>query len=589
MSNSIGYIEIGGNNQLSVTDVVNVARNGYRVKLSTEAEEKISKFWKLFETVIIPSAMKKVNHQELRKTAIYGVTTGFGALKSAYLDSVEKAKKIQENLVLSHATAVGEPFDDETTRAIMLIRANTLASGHCGIRVETVKRLITFLNNGILPVIPSQGSVGASGDLAPLAHLALGLIGRGPVKIEGQDNVFKNLTELLDEHAFEKDVIDMLKCNTKEKTDYDYELSFKEGLALLNGTAVMTAIATLTLYDAKNLFGWANTIASLSIEAMLGSTRAFDSIVYRVYNHDGAKLSAKHILKMLSGSKLINTSDKVHDVYSVRCTPQVHGAVLDSLKFIERQLSRHLTCLTDDPIFFFKDEIKEDVPYDGMLERYHFEAGHFHGAPIGHIMDLLCVIMTDLSSISERRTNVLLDPDHNHGLPSCLIRNDQNLNSGFMIAQYTAASLVSENKCLSHPSSVDSIPTSSNAEDHVSMATTSARKARMVVNNVYSVLAVELLCSTEALAFRTGLQKQSVEGNSHDTRMTDDVVNTVKYPITDKPELLSKKTWEIFKLIRATEKEQHNKAMLLDGNDKTIYDELQKAVKLIKTEKIDIF
>jgi histidine ammonia-lyase len=434
----------------------------------------------------------------IKRTAIYGVTTGFGALKNAFLPTLEAAVQLQENIVLSHSAGTGKSFSDEVVRAVMFLRAHTLARGYSGVRVKLLEHLVAMLNCNVLPVIPKQGSVGCSGDLAPLAHLALGLIGRGKVRFAGKE--YENIKTLKADGSAPPGI---------RALDDEFGLSYKEGLALVNGITVTTALAALNFHRASRLLLWADVIGSMTAEATLGSPRAFDSIVFDlIYGHKGAAISAANVRKMTSGSTLMNASEDVHDPYSVRCIPQVHGAIRDTLQFVETAVENHLNTIDDDPVFFSKEEVEQggNQPVDGWLDRLHFEDGHFHGAPVGYAMDFLAITLTDLSSISERRIAMLVDKNHNRGggdeVPLFLTYNPDSTTSGAMIAQYAAASLVSENKVLAHPASVDSIPTSANHEDHVSMSTIAARKAGAILNNLETVLATELLCASLALAFR---------------------------------------------------------------------------------------
>ena len=465
--------------------------------------------------------LKEVEEAEItiRLKMIYGVTTGFGELKGVYCKNEEVAEELQHNIVLSHASGVGSNFDRETTRAIMLLRANTLASGRCGIRAEVVQQLVNMINADVLPVIPEQGSVGASGDLAPLSHLALGLIGEGPVIHSGDEH--PTLSVLLEIHP------ELLQVRPEERIETSVKLTFKEGLALVNGITVTTGIGVMAYHDAQKLVKWADAIGAMTLESILGASRAFDDIVFTNYYHDGAKASARFILdRMITESNLINRSADVHDPYSVRCIPQVHGAARDAMEYIEKTLRNQLNSVDDDPIFFTEEEINDNKPLDvrrppsgtsseDWRKRTQFEQGSFHGEPIAFAMDLLAIIVSELGSISERRIQMLLDKNHNRGLPACLIDNPEGTKSGYMIAQYTAAALVSENKGLCHPASVDSIPTSANTEDHVSMGTIAARKARKVIENVSNILAIELLCASEALSFRTGDQKITLPNTTH--------------------------------------------------------------------------
>jgi histidine ammonia-lyase len=516
-----------------------------------------------------PSREEESDASKLQKKQkmMYGVTTGFGGLKTKTITEATELKRLQRNLVLSHACGVGIPFDRETTRAIMLLRANTLASGYCGISPAVITQLKEFINLDIRPEIPEQGSVGASGDLAPLAHLALGLIGEGRVKYkEGKaEESFDNLGKL--KHKYPE-------LNIKSKLT----LKPKDGLALLNGLTVMTGIGVLAFLDSEILVKWSDIIGAATLESILGSSRAFDSIVFqpKVYGHHGARKSAQNVIAMITGSKLINRSEDVHDAYSVRCIPQVHGAVRDALAYVKTSLEGQLNSVDDDPIIFSDEAITNNLPLDcsqppqgttaeGWRSRRHFEQGNFHGEPIAFAMDMLAIAIAELGSISERRTQMLLDKNHNRGLPSCLVRNPNGVNSGYMIAQYTAAALVSENKVLCHPASVDSIPTSANTEDHVSMGTIAARKARKVIENVKNILAIELLCATEALSFRLGYQQTE---KSQKPFITDDC---------------GIKTKLLYEKIRRGDKA----IPLLDGKDVIVYPRITSARELLREAPLE--
>lgn len=423
----------------------------------------------------------------MREKSIYGVTTGFGAMKKTYLKSLKHAEALQKQLVISHAAGVGEKFSEEEVRALMLIRMNTLMSGKCGVRPEVVERLQKMLQLGIHPEIPSQGSVGASGDLAPLSHLALAFIGEGEARVRRKVYAGSALRK-------------KFKTLGLEPT---FSLQVKEGLALVNGTAVMTAIAALTCYDAEHLLQYADLSGAMALEATLGSTRPFDERVEETFSIRGQKETARLVRHLIRGSQLVNRKEAIHDVYSIRCIPQVHGTVREALRFARFLVEKELNAISDDPIFFTEEEIRQHPPIDGWLTRLHFEVGNFHGQLVSLAMDTLGIALTTLGAISERRIQLLLDKNFNEGLPPNLIHNPEGLYSGLMLAQYTAASLVSENKILAHPASVDSIPTSAGMEDYVSMGTISARKARKILENVEHILAIELLCASQALSFRT--------------------------------------------------------------------------------------
>jgi histidine ammonia-lyase len=516
---------------LTLDKVVKVARSNARVKVANEIIDKLTRTSRdLINYVEQTFAEIKKDKEEGREPTdlerkqkmMYGTTTGFGALKDNHVEDPDRAKQLQERIIRSHACGVGPNFDRETTRAIMLLRAKTLASGYCGVRPEIVRQIEGMLNQDIRPCIPEQGSVGASGDLAPLAHLALGLVGVGPVTYKDgeHEQSFNNLAQLKEQHP------------SLDGIQAEIPLSYKEGLALVNGLTVMTGIGVMAQADAENLLEWADLIGATTLESLLGSSRAFDRIVFddptgnrpnRIYRHEGARKSAAAVREMIKGSELINRSTDVHDAYSVRCIPQVHGAVRDALNYVRTTLEHQVNSVDDDPIIFSEEEIDALPPLDSVQppadkngeitkaddwkQRRHYEQGNFHGEPVAFAMDMLAIVVAELGNISERRIQMLLDKHHNRGLPSCLIDNPDGINSGYMIAQYTAAALVSENKVLTHPASVDSIPTSANAEDHVSMGTIAARKARKVIENVKNILAIELLCATEALSYRLRIQK----------------------------------------------------------------------------------
>lgn len=355
----------------------------------------------------------------------------------------------------------------------MLVRANTLASGHSGIRLEVEQLLLELLNKHVYPMIPSQGSLGASGDLAPLASLALVLIGRGTAKVHD---------EILQGQA----ILDAIGAKP-------VVLEAKEGLALINGTAVMTGVAALVFSDARTLLRTANLAAAMTMEALRARLEPFDERIHDLRRHAGQGAVARDILSYLAGSKLIGTCDEVQDAYSIRCMPQVHGAVSDTVDFVENVLLNELNAVTDNPLLF---------PADGDV----LSGGNFHGEPVALAMDYLGIVLSELASISERRTNRLLNPALNRGLPAFLTR-DAGLNSGLMIAQYTQAALVSENKVLAHPASVDSISVSADQEDHVSMGTIAARKARSIADNVATVVAIELLAAYQAVDILDGENK----------------------------------------------------------------------------------
>jgi histidine ammonia-lyase len=402
----------------------------------------------------------------------YGITTGFGAFKDKII-SPEDAAKLQRNIVLSHAVGVGRPFDTATVRAIMLIRANTLARGFSGIRAETLDLIIECLNKGIHPIIPEKGSLGASGDLAPLAHFACLLIGVGDAESGG---------EIMPAAGA------LSKAGLQPVT-----LAAKEGLALTNGTTVMTAVGLIETCRAKRLAELADLCGSMSLEALNGTTSAFDERIHNLRPHPRQIECARNLREILSGSEFVRPFDatNVQDAYTLRCMPQVHGACRDAVAYADWLIKLELNAVTDNPLIFVDE---------GSIEV--ISGGNFHGEPLALAFDYLAIALSDLANISERRIMRLTDEASNaHVLPAFLTENG-GLNSGFMIVQYTAAALCTENKVLSHPSSVDTIPSSANVEDHVSMGATAALKLRKVATNLESVLALEAFCAAQGIDLR---------------------------------------------------------------------------------------
>jgi histidine ammonia-lyase len=447
---------------LSLNDVVRAARGDATVSLAASARRRMNRSRQWVERAV-------KNHE-----IIYGITTGFGAFQNVSIPPA-KLRELQKNLIRSHCAGVGPPFPDDVVRAMILLRANALAKGYSGVRVATVEALLHLLNRGVQPVVPSQGSVGASGDLAPLSHIAAVLIGEGKATFQGR--VVSGSTAL--RRARMKPI----------------QLEAKEGIALNNGTQAMTAVGVLALADAEMLAEAADVIAALTLEAVEGRSEPFDAGIHRLRPHAGQAISAGIVRRMITGSTLVNASDrdtegKVQDSYSLRCIPQVHGASRDAIAFVRRVLETEINAATDNPLIF--PEMNRAL-----------SGGNFHGQPVALAMDFLGLAVAELGNISERRTAKLMDKHHNAGLPAFLANNG-GIQSGLMMAQYTAASLVSENKVLIHPASGDSIPTSANQEDHVSMGTIAARQAAEVVRNVRTVLAIELLCAVTALRLRVG-------------------------------------------------------------------------------------
>lgn len=450
---------------LTIEDVVSVARHRKLVKLTEGAIEKIKGSRKIIEDFVA------------RGEKVYGVTTGFGEFKNVII-SKEQTKKLQENLIRSHSAGVGNPLPEEIVRAAMLLRVNSLAKGHSGVRVEIVETLIEMLNRGVHPIIPEKGSVGASGDLAPLSHIGLVLMGEGEAFYNGERMSGKEAMKL----AGIRPIV----------------LSSKEGLALNNGTAVMTAISAIVLYDAENILKCADIAAAMSFEALYGVDKAFNEKIHKARPHPGQIECAENIRKLIKNSEILAEFHKHHkkiqDAYTLRCIPQVHGASRDAINYARKVIETEINSVTDNPLVFTESA---DV----------LSGGNFHGQPIAITMDFVGIALSEIANISERRIARLIDPNLNEGLPAFLISKEKGgLHSGYMLAQYTAAALVSENKILAHPASVDSIPTSANQEDHVSMGTIAARKAREILENVKTVIAIEMLCAAQGMDFRLPLR-----------------------------------------------------------------------------------
>ena len=448
---------------LTIDDVWAVAVARTPVTLSDRAREQIAKARALVE---------RAAHGTSEHT--YGVNTGFGRFVSRAIPE-ELTAELQVRLLRSHACGVDEPYPDDVVRAAMLLRANALAKGYSGAREETVELLIECLNRGVLPHVPSRGSVGASGDLAPLAHLALPLIGEGEAYVGG-----RRLAG-----------VDALAAVGLEPV----ELQAKEGLSLVNGTQFMAALGALALVRAARLAKVADVACSMSVDALQGSRTSFLPAIHAARPLRGQVDSAANVLQLLEGSAIIESHrwcDKVQDAYSLRCAPQVHGATRDLLAYAEATVATELNAATDNPLVLVDEEVL-------------VSNGNFHGQPLAFALDALAMAVSELANISERRIERLVNPSLSDGLPAFLT-GDGGLNSGFMIPQYVAASLVSENKSLCHPASVDSIPTSAGQEDHVSMGNASGLKAWQVLANAERVLAIELLAGAQAVEFLAPLE-----------------------------------------------------------------------------------
>jgi histidine ammonia-lyase len=446
---------------LAIDDAVSVARDGAKVEVHPKA-------WAGVE------ASRRVVESLVRKgTVAYGITTGFGEFAQVTIKPGQ-VRDLQRNLLMSHAVGVGPPLSDEVVRAMLLIRANTLVRGFSGVRRVLIERLVAFLNLGVTPVVPSRGSVGSSGDLAPLAHMSLPLIGLGMARMGGR--------EMGGAAALEAAKLEPLT------------LEAKEGLALINGTQMMSAIGCLAVADAAGLALDAQIAAAMSVEALLGSVRPFDAAVHELRPHAGQAIVASNLRALTEKSGIVKSHegcDRVQDAYSLRCTPQVLGPCRDVVQAAKAVFETEINSVTDNPLVFA----------DGTI----LSQGNFHGEVLAFHLDFLAIALAEMASLAERRTERLVNPDLSEGLKPFLVESG-GLNSGFMIAQYAAAALVSENKVLAHPASVDSIPTSANQEDHNSMGSISALKVAQVLENARHVVAIEALCAAQALDFKHPLK-----------------------------------------------------------------------------------
>lgn len=443
---------------LAIDEIGRILREGEKIELGAEAKEAIIKCREYLD-----SKMEDIGRP------VYGVTTGFGSLCNITI-AQDDLSKLQHNLVKSHACGIGAKLRPEIVRLMLLLKVQSLSYGHSGAQLETIQRLVDMYNNDILPVVYEQGSLGASGDLAPLAHLCLPIIGMGRVLYKGEE---REAAELWEELGWEP-----------------VTLKSKEGLALLNGTQFMSAHAVWSLLQAERLSRWADRIAAMSIDAYDGRIEAFYPQTHRVRPHKGQVSTAENILNLLEGSEIIRGAKKhVQDPYSFRCIPQVHGATKDTIEYVKGVIEVEINSVTDNPTVF---------PDEDMI----ISAGNFHGQPIALPMDMLTLAMSELANISERRIYKLISGQR--GLPSFLVAKP-GLNSGFMIPQYTAASIVSQSKSLCFPASADSIPSSQGQEDHVSMGANAATKLVRVIENTEKVLAIELMNAAQALQFRRPL------------------------------------------------------------------------------------
>ncbi len=498
---------------LTLDNIEPFIKNNYKVQIKREAISKINKSRRLID--------KWIENDE----TIYGVTTGFGEFSNVRISN-DEIEKLQENLILSHSVGCGETLPPFIVKIIMLLRVNALAKGFSGIKYSTLKLLIDMMNNNIIPVIPSQGSVGSSGDLVQLAHLVLAMIGKGKVQVFDKINLEnnQNVPIINSSQALKKFGLKPVG------------LSAKEGLALINGTQMMTAFATYISSRAKKIKKIADIAASLTHEALRSTDKAFDEKIHKLRPYKGQIEVAKNILNMIKGSEIrlshLENDPRVQDAYSIRCVPQIHGASRDAIDYVCSKVQIEMNAATDNPLIFSDSG-------------EHLEGGNFHGQPIALAMDFMAIALSEFANVSERRIERMVNGALS-GLPRFLTENG-GLNSGMMIAQYTAASLVSENKVLAHPASVDSIPTSANQEDHNSMGSIAAQKCYKILQNLENVLAIELLVSAQALEFLKPLKPG--------------IGTSVAYK-------------EIRKVVEPLK------------NDRIIYDDLQKVLSLIKNDTL---
>ncbi len=494
-------IIINGSN-LTLTEFINIVRYDYKVEIAPEAKERVNEAREIVE--------KFVDNEDV----VYGLTTGFGKFSDTYI-SKEDAEQLQTNLIISHACGVGAALADEYAKGIILLRVNALIKGNSGIRLSTIEKLLEMLNENVIPQVPEQGSLGASGDLAPLSHVALVMLGYGYAKYNGV--------------VYRGDVA-MKKAGLETIT-----LTSKEGLALINGTQAMTSVGAVTLYDSIKLAKLADVSAAMVFEALRGIKDALRPELHLVRPHAGQINTAENLRMILEGSNRVTSQGeiKVQDAYSLRCVPQIHGGTKDALEYIFKKVDIEMNSVTDNPVI---------IPDLNMA----ISGGNFHGQTMAIAFDTLGICVSELANVSERRLERLVNPALS-GLPAFLTKNG-GLNSGFMIVQYSAASLVSENKVLAHPSSVDSIPSSANQEDHVSMGTIGARKARDILKNSQKVIAMELLAACQAI---------DLDGGS---------------------DSLSPITREVYNMIR--------KVTETIDNDIEMHEEINKVVKLVEDNSL---
>ena len=524
---------------LTIEQVVAVARYFAPVSIHPDALQQVARCREWVEQVVTD-----------KNLIVYGLNTGFGSKANVHIPN-EQTELLSRNLIVSHAAGVGNNYSVEIVRAIILLRINTLIKGYSGIKVATILTMVEMLNRKVHPVIPTRGSVGASGDLAPLSHLAL-VISRHPN--DEKDLESDSGLVIAEDHSIISGKQAMEKAGLKRVI-----LGAKEGLALNNGTQVMTALAVFCLFDGYKLIQTSEIAAAMTIESVMGAKDAFDPRIHKVRPYQGQQTTANNIRMLTDKSELLDAfPGKVQDAYSIRCTPQVIGAIRDTFNFVRNTVTIELNAANDNPLIFI----------DADRQNKAFSGGNFHGQPIAMAMDFLGIAMAEIGSISERRTFRLTDSTLNFHLPSFLVE-ESGLNSGFMIAQYTAASLVAENKVLAHPASVDSIPTSEDQEDHVSMGLTAALHAADILKNSQIIVAIELMCAAQALDYR-------MKGVHFFPEIENELVIRKKKKVKAlQPGLAVKK---VHKMIREIVEPLQN--------DRVMATDIQKMVELLKSEQL---
>jgi histidine ammonia-lyase len=514
-----GHLMLDGNS-LTIESLCRIARDPLvKVRIDPAAIERVTACRRRIEQ-IVTDYRRDLSDNRHPLPHVYGVTTGFGEFKDEPIP-LEQLVELQENILLSHSVGVGDTPDEldpcnywpaDVVRVALVLRLNTLIKGFSGVRVELVEYIATMINRGIVPLVPTRGSVGSSGDLCPLAHLFVVLLG------ESRFYVVKDREDLARPLKGLQSGRELAEATKAEPV----RPSYKEGLALTNGATFSAAILALAVQDAENLANTADIAAALAVEAVCGRTRAFDDAVHAHRNLRGQRDSAANLRSLLQGSRLTDRARSVQDVYSLRCAPQVHGASRDAIAYAKMTAMAEINAATDNPLFFpdlgrrpgdIEARIQRGDPPESFGDEHAFSAGNFHGQPVAIAADLLAIAVAELANIAERRTQMLLDRNHNRSLPGNLIPR-RGVNSGLMLIQYCAASLVSENKVLSHPASVDSIPTSANTEDHNAMASVAARKLRSVVGNAQAVLAINLIVAAQAVDWRAGMNIEP-NGSAH--------------------------------------------------------------------------